>query len=510
MSGQPTKATIYRKKNRSGTTSFVVRHSKKPSGGYSVKVFGPQEEQQAKDFQEEWNRRIAAEVGDLNLLEEVHQHEIRLALKKLDGSGVGILQAVESFLKSSNLKHPRISFSIGVEHFISSLKERNRSTQYIASINSTTLKPFQIHIKDKLLSEITKENVRTFLKGKRKWSAFTQHSHRRNLSTFFNYLMREGFLLSNPCENIILPRQVKRRVDFWKPHEVFIQLQYCLEKQEFKTLAAIVLSAFIGPRLREASRLKWKQITNLSNLEVLPAQAKTFKRRLINVSKTASFWLSLIPENHRNPDSPISSQSSITNTAKSIKRVLLRKGLIERRIQNGFRQAFAAHHYGKYGDERLLSEIMGNSVQVVKESYSGLANKKQSDCYFHILPKHSYTDGLKKCAKLKLWNKQVKLDPNWAFNLNGDDLIVIDIEKYKEFRVARDSEPVFDQNGDSIIADYQIDVPKDIATFLKSKISFIKEFGFDPSSKEEVFVVHETKQLIESNLGIDLDDLVFA
>ena len=487
----------------------MVRHGKNPNGGFRVKVFGPNEEQQAKDFLEEWNRRLAAEVGSLHLLEEVHQHEIRLALKKLDGTGVGILQAVELFLRNTNLKHPRIPFSIGVDHFISSLKERKRSAEYISSINATTLKPFQLHIKDKLLSEITKENVRVFLKGKRKWSAYTQHSHRRNLSTYFNYLVREGFLISNPCENIILPRQVKKRVDFWKPHEVFIQLQYCLEKQEYKTLAAIVLSAFIGPRLREASRIKWKQVADLSNIEVLPAQAKTFKRRLINVSKTASFWLSLIPESFREPESTISSLSSITNTAKNIKGVLQRKGLIERRIQNGFRQAFAAHHYAKFKDERILSEIMGNSIQVIKESYSGLTSEKQSDCYFHLLPKRSFTEGLKKCSKLSLWKNPVIINPNWACAIIGDDLIAIDLEKYKEFNFTRETEPIFDDKGDSIISDYQIKIPNDIAKFIKSKLSFIKEYGFDPSSKETVFLIHETKHLIESNLGIELDDLIF-
>ena len=508
MSANPIKATIYRKQNRSGTVSFVVRHGKNPNGGFRVKVFGPNEEQQAKDFLEEWNRRLAAEVGSLHLLEEVHQQEIRLALKKLDGTGAGILQAVEFFLRNTNLKHPRIPFSIGVDHFVSSLKERKRSAEYSSSINATTLKPFQLHIKDKLLSEITKENVRLFLKGKRKWSAYTQHSHRRNLSTYFNYLVREGFLISNPCENIILPRQVKKRVDFWKPHEVFIQLQYCLEKQEYKTLAAIVLSAFIGPRLREASRIKWKQVANLSNIEVLPAQAKTFKRRLINISETASFWLSLIPEKFRDPESTISSLSSITNTAKNIKAALQRKGLIERRIQNGFRQAFAAHHYAKFKDERILSEIMGNSIQVIKESYSGLTNQKQSDCYFNILPKRSYTEGLKKCSELSLWKNPVIINPNWFCLIIDGDLCVIDLEKHKEYKFAKATQPLFDRYRDSISEGCHIDIPNDIAQFLKSKLSFIKEYGFDPSSKETVFLIHETKQIIESYLGIELDDLI--
>ena len=507
MSANPIKATIYRKQNRSGTVSFVVRHGKNPNGGFRVKVFGPNEEQQAKDFLEEWNRRLAAEVGSLHLLEEVHQHEIRLALKKLDGTGVGILQAVEFFLRNTNLKHPRIPFSIGVDHFISSLKERKRSAEYISSINATTLKPFQLHIKDKLLSEITKENVRVFLKVKRNWSAYTQHSHRRNLSTYFNYLVREGFLISNPCENIILPRQVKKRVDFWKPHEVFIQLQYCLEKQEYKTLAAIVLSAFIGPRLREASRIKWKQVTDLSNIEVLPAQAKTFKRRLINVSKTASFWLSLIPENFREPESTISSLSSITNTAKNIKGVLQRKGLIERRIQNGFRQAFAAHYYAKFKDERILSEIMGNSIQVIKESYSGLTNEKQSDCYFHLLPKHSYTDGLKKCYELKLWKQNIKLNPNWLYNVTDDNLLVVDIEKAKEYKIAIKNLNNFDENENIPISDFQIDVSQNIEKYLKLKLSFIKDYGFDPSSKEDFFIINETKDLIEQEIGVKMENI---
>ena len=50
-----------------------------------------------------------------------------------------------------------------------------------------------------------------------------------------------------------------------------------------------------------------------------------------------------------------------------------------------------------------------------------------------------------------------------------------DLEKYKEFRFARETEPVFDDNGDSIIADYQIDIPNDIAKFIKSKLSFMNE-----------------------------------
>ncbi len=152
---------------------------------------------------------------------------------------------------------------------------------------------------------------------------------------------------------------------------------------------------------------------------------------------------------------------------------------------------------------------MGNSIPVIKESYSGLATEKQSECYFKILPKRSYTEGLKKCAKLKLWDKQISLNQNWAYNLHGEDLIVVDLEKYRENQFSQESEPVYDQNGDTIIADYQIDVPNDIAAFLKSKLNFIKEYGFDPSSKDEVYLVHEAKQFIESNLGIELADLIF-
>jgi hypothetical protein len=150
---------------------------------------------------------------------------------------------------------------------------------------------------------------------------------------------------------------------------------------------------------------------------------------------------------------------------------------------------------------------MGNSIQVIKESYSGLTNENQSDCYFHLLPKHSYTDGLKKCNELKLWNQNIKLNPNWLYNVTDDKLLVVDIEKAKEYKIAIKNENNFDKNENIPISDFKIDVPQNIANYLKLKLSFINDYGFDPSSKEDFFIIHETKDLIEQELGVKMENL---
>lgn len=507
MHTQPITASLYRKKNRSGTTSFVVRYGKTPKGTYRVKIFSPSQEQQARGFLEEWNRRRATETGSLSLLEEVHQQEIRLALQKLEGTGTGVLQAVEFYLKNTRIKHTNIPFSIGAEAFLKSLNERKRSPEYISSIKSTTIKPFQEHIQNVNISEITEEHVRSFILTNKSWSPFTQHSHRRNLSTLFNHLISEGYLISNPCRGIILPRQIKTKVNFWKPHEVYLQLQYSLEAKEYPTLAAMVLAAFVGPRLREASKIKWEQVKNLAEVEILPAQAKTFRRRLVNVSRTAAFWLSLIPKSKKRPDSQLCSLSSITTTIKRIKRTLENQGLLERRIQNGFRQAFAAHHYAKFKDERLLSEIMGNSIQVVKESYNGLTTESQANFYFNILPRESYIEGLKKSFELKLWEKPLKLHPNWRYIYSGEEIGIIDIKKHREYMVKMETEPEFNDNGNTLSADFNVQAPSDVVEHLKTRHLFMSRYGFDPENEEEVYLIHETKKHIEYEIGESLEKI---
>jgi len=507
MSAAPIKATLYRKKNRSGSTSWAVRHGKDQDGRYQVKVFSPGQEPQARSFMEEWNRQMAAEDGNLHLLEEVHQHEIRLALKKLRGTGVGILKAVEFFLTHTTIKHSNVPFSTGVDNFLVSLKERQRSQEYIASIYSTTIKPFELHIKNKIITDITNQDVKTFLKSKKNWSTYTQHSHRRNLSTLFNYLIKEGYLNSNPSTGITLPRQVKSKVDFWKPHEVFVQMQSCLENKEFKALAAIVLAAFVGPRLREASKIKWQQISDLNAVEVLPSQAKTYKRRNINISKTASFWLSLIPPEIRDPNSRICSAGDITSVIKKLKKFLELQGHLERRIQNGFRQAFAAHHYAKHKDERTLSEIMGNSVQIIKESYCGLTTRKESEFYFHLLPRESYIEGLKQALNLKLWLNIPKTNPDWYYAYSKNSIAAIDLKKYKEYSLRRASETILDDSYG--VDSYNVKLPRKTEDFLIKQFSFRRKYGFDPADKDEVYLVYETKQHLELELGDKLENISF-
>lgn len=509
MKIEPIKATLYKKANKSGTKSFGVRHGIKPNGKYAVKIFPPGNEEQARRFVEEWNNKLNADRGSPAMLEEVHQHEIRLALQRLKNTGASLLQAVDFFIKHGKPTYPDTLLTEGIQLFLKTLQDRHRKPEYIATIRATTLVPFTTFVGNRTILQVSKEDVRRFINHKPNWSATTRHVHRRYLSVLFNFFKEEGYVVQNPVEGIVLPTLIKKDVAHWTPEEVWVQLQYCVDNLQHRTLASLVLSSFCGARLRETSRLSWSQFTPSNGVALLANQAKRNKRRLLLPSPNSEAWLRSIPSEDRKGDAKMSSQRAIGQNLQRIKQNLGKKNFFDRRLQNGCRQAFAAYHYAKFRNDAQLAEVMGNSPATIREHYAEIVSQSEADIYFHLLPKDTLTTGLDDCLKMRLWTKTIPANPDWLIVSSGQTLKVWSKKLSQKFELLKHKYKDRLDRLERLQRATIVKLPIATKQLLFSQLSFMDKYGFDPANEATVHGVMAAKQYLESKLGQTLQTITF-
>ncbi|MDC0266673.1 hypothetical protein OAK83_01675 [bacterium] len=509
----PIKATFYTRKRATRNTYIVryqrhrVEHSK-----YSSKSFREGEEHLRDKFISDWNTALLKNnESELSLLTALQKSEINVALKKLEDTGVSILDCVDFYLKINNPVSTKMKISEAVEIFLNNLKLKKVGKTYISDQIHSFLNPFQRYFKNRKILDVSRRDMQKYLFSNKNWSDNNRIIHKRHLSAFFNNLIKDEVLALNPTKGIILPEGSKEK-RFYPPHLIWLFLHTCLELKKYKTLAAHVLCAFGGLRLRESTRINFDQIDGQGRVEVYVGQSKTRNRRILWKDGLINFWLKQIPEEKRT--GLIANPTSILIGAREVKNHIRDKLKIDfENIQNGFRQAFAAHFYKKYGDLRTLSEVMGNSVDTLKSNYNGIIkNDNDAENYFHLLPVESLSVGLSNAQGLNLWKKK------YSANVDQDDLMVVkrsddsyteniySITKWDKFNALRDryektKDPARIQRA--CIARINNEDRKLMLNVLK----FHDRFGFYPNKLSSIQKVSDVKMYLKKNLAEKLPEL---
>ena len=507
----PIKATYYIKRNASGNPSYVVRYERHRviKGKFTTKSFPEGEELRRDQFIAEWNSALAknnsSELADLSSLQ---RSEIQVALKKLDGTGVSILQAVDYYLKMKNPVSSNMKISEAVEIFLNNLKAKKVGKNYLEDQQHSFLKPFQKYFRNKKITEISRRDMQKYLLANKNWSDNNRIIHRRHLSAFFNNLIKDEVLSLNPTQGVILPEVVVEK-KFYSPVVVWLFLHTSLRLKKYKTLAAHALAAFGGCRLREATRIKFDQINGNGRIEIQMLQSKTRTRRILWNDQVLSQWFKMIPEEKK--IGSICTEYSTTQDPQNVKKHMREHDGFEfDDVQNGFRQAFAAHYYKKYSDIRTLSEIMGNSEATIQKHYNGiLKNENDAENYFGMYPLESLVKGLDTALAQRLWNKE------YSSGVDGDDLMAIkrsdgswnaEIYSKKKWEKYQTFKSRYDESTDPARIQRAMIVKlsnKDSEIFWRI-VKFRDQYGFSGNDYEQVSMVAAARQQVESTLGCEL------
>lgn len=230
---------------------------------------------------------------------------------------------------------------------------------------------------DSSLSELGAKKIYT----KQALDNRTLINYRASIIAFFNFCIRRGYAQFNPASGIPVRKIRKDEPKFYSLDDIRSMLNKTEPMSEIR--AYIAIAAFGGLRVAEIERLDWKNINLQSRIITLSSEiTKTGQRRIVKISDNLALWLSDYVLNIQKGGPIIS--SNFRRHIESFRE----KNNIEW-IHNGLRHSFGTYYYALSENEYETAKQMGNSPNVLKTHYAGLATKEEGQQYFDIKPKNS-------------------------------------------------------------------------------------------------------------------------
>ena len=371
------RANLYAKTHRSGNKSWCVNIGTKADGKADVRNFSTRKE--AENFYNEWNLKLVQQsphgLSDLNAIQ---RHEILAAVKKLEAFNASIPEAVDFFLKFSRPDKGEITTAEAVKLFLEKKAKAKCSAAYLNSCSKTYFGPFAKAFPNRVVSEITAQEVEKYVHSHKSWNSVTTKSHINYLSTLFAFLIKQRHAKLNPLDSLDRPKKARASAKTLTVDDVEKLLQFALDKDCKAECAAMVLVFFCAVRVEEVSRLTWGEInfeTGIVNLEI--AAAKTGKRRVNPIPPNALEWLKLCKS---------SCNVAPDNYAKRMQR--LRKKAAIKYPQNAMRHCFAGYHLALHEDAPKTAFLLGHpNSKLLYETYYEIVPKSEAARYWEIIPK---------------------------------------------------------------------------------------------------------------------------
>src|SRR5258708_7192309 len=303
--------------------------------------------------------------------------ECAKAIELLEPHGIGLLEAVASFLADRNKRAASKTFRAAFDAFEA---RPGRSDDYNASLRHTRAKVQ--HLLDKKIVDVSVSDLENALKG----LSPSVHNLRVNrLRTVFSSAVKKGWLESNPADRLELIKSKKKtEVAVYHPGDLKKLLDEAL-KNDKELVPFLVVAAFCGLRPeREAFNLEWKDIhLDEKSPEVLvrPELSKTRRKRNVPLSSNAIEWMKAagVKKSGR-----ICDFSQITLMRKRAKLHADAKVDV---VKDGMRHGFCSAHLAEHGDITKSLLASGHTdAKVFWQHYYRAMSKEAAAAYWAVKP----------------------------------------------------------------------------------------------------------------------------
>jgi site-specific recombinase XerC len=308
------KATLLKNTNRSGSSSYYAFMGTNSKGLPVRKSLGTNITQ-AEGTLREINIRIAAgRMSDaVNAFETAIDFDIKAAIKRLEGYGSSLPEAVSFFIKHHNPRSGIVSVDEAAERFFEKLTREGKAQSYIDSMRQNYVYPFIKTFSGRRLIDISQTDAENYIfKTKSNINSRQKGYHISHLSVFCNHLVQMGYLSPelNHFQKIQKP-QVRSDdqthlsdQDRILPVETVQSLiSHAENTNNHQLLAGMVLVLFCGVRVEETMRLRWQDIKFKNKgvkIDIPQFKAKKRHRRVIDAPANVESWLRLT--NHCSDD----------------------------------------------------------------------------------------------------------------------------------------------------------------------------------------------------------------
>ena len=212
----------------------------------------------------------------------------------------------------------------------------------------------------------------------------TRTAYRTQLSGFLKFCRTKGWMRHSPIDQVPVPGRDPGPIEILTPSEMEDLLEAATTDVDARTLLPVItLGAFAGLRPDEAKQIRWENIdlsSETPHADVLPETSKTRFRRCPPLNQTCLSWLRGCRQT-----SGMVSGSSQQHFRKSWQRVRMMAGwhvtkasqrkakangeLVRPWPKDCLRHSFASYWLPIHSNRPLLAEVMGNSVDVIRDHY---------------------------------------------------------------------------------------------------------------------------------------------
>lgn len=271
-------------------------------------------------------------------------------------------------------------------------KAGNR-TAYLAPFKKM-LERFASHCGPRLMSEVTLQQVESFInsekvrsiwddKGNRTFipdgpsSLRTRKNRRIDLGTLFSFAVQRGY-----CTEILPLKTEKIRLDEKEPGILPVEqckklLRECMTPQWKHLMPFVALGLFGGLRPSEAQQLEWGNIGD-GEIRIVAGRGKKRANRFVTINPTLRAFLALGGE------LPIKETKS-RKARELLKRICARDGVAFTWPADGLRHSFVSYSFAIHGEHHTAKEA-GHRTEVMHKNYKALVTRDSAEKFWRLLP----------------------------------------------------------------------------------------------------------------------------
>ena len=217
------------------------------------------------------------------------------------------------------------------------------------------------------------------------------------LKTFYKFLQREGVILKNPTDHVIMPRMAKKLPEFVQEQEMNQLLDGSSFADDFegrRDKAIISLFYGTGIRLSELVGIRFSDL-NLSD-KMIKVMGKRAKERIVpiplEIAETLKLYLAV-----RNSLFPVSEHYLFLTSSgepaypkliyRIVKRELAQVSTIDQQSPHILRHSYATHLLNRGADLNAIKELLGHANLAATQVYTHTSFEQLKRVYKQAHPR---------------------------------------------------------------------------------------------------------------------------
>lgn len=277
--------------------------------------------------------------------------------------------------------------------YLDHLKYERKLSENTINSYRDNLKQFETYFEGKNILHLTDTDLKEFIFNLDKTEKTKAH-YLTVLNSFYNFLIDESKLNTNPCETIKQPKLPKKLPNYLTIEEVDKLLDLRLNNPlAYRNKAMLELLYSTGIRITELVELKLNNIDFTD--ELIRVMGKGSKERIIPLGEEAIKYLKLYVNQYRNLilKTKTSNYLFINNFGNKMSRQgffkILKKeceiqGINKNISPHTLRHSFATHMLNNGADLRVIQELLGHSDISTTQIYTHISKEKiKKDYEYH-------------------------------------------------------------------------------------------------------------------------------